>query len=27
MKLANYEFVPSNVEETLKKGFTLKEDE
>jgi elongation factor G len=27
MKLANYEFVPSNVEETLKKGFTLKEDD
>jgi elongation factor G len=27
MKLANYEFVPPNVEEELKKGFTVKEDE
>jgi elongation factor G len=27
MKLANYDFVPPNVEEELKKGFTLKEDD
>jgi elongation factor G len=27
MKLANYDFVPPNVEEELKKGFTLKDEE
>ena len=27
MKLANYDFVPPNIEDELKKGFTLKEDE
>ncbi len=27
MKLANYEFVPPNIEEELKRGFTLKEDD
>ncbi|KAG7355565.1 elongation factor Tu [Nitzschia inconspicua] len=27
MKLANYDFVPPNVEDELKKGFTLKEDD
>lgn len=27
MKLANYDFVPQNVEEELKKGFTLKDEE
>jgi elongation factor G len=27
MKLANYDFVPPNIEEELKKGFTLKDDE
>lgn len=27
MKLANYDFVPPNVEEELKKGFTVKEDD
>ena len=27
MKLANYEFVPPNVEDELKKGFVLKEDD
>jgi len=26
MKLANYDFVPPNIEEELKKGFTLEED-
>jgi elongation factor G len=27
MKLANYDFVPPNIEDELKKGFTLKEDD
>jgi elongation factor G len=27
MKLANYDFVPPNIEEDLKKGFTMKEDD
>ena len=27
MKLANYDFVPPNIEDELKKGFTLKDDE
>lgn len=27
MKLANYEFVPPNIEDELKRGFTLKEDD
>jgi hypothetical protein len=27
MKLANYDFVPPNVEEELKKGFTQKDDD
>lgn len=27
MKLANYDFVPPNIEEELKRGFTLKEDD
>mgnify|MGYP000700243488 CR=1 FL=1 len=27
MKLANYDFVPPNVEEELKKGFSMKDDE
>jgi elongation factor G len=27
MKLANYDFVPSNVEEELKKGFVLRDEE
>jgi elongation factor G len=27
MKLANYDFVPPNIEEELKKGFSLKDDE
>ncbi len=27
MKLANYDFVPPNIEEDLKKGFVLKEDD
>ena len=27
MKLANYDFVPQNVEEELKKGFVLNEED
>jgi elongation factor G len=27
MKLANYDFVPPNIEEELKKGFSLADDE
>jgi elongation factor G len=27
MKLANYDFVPNAIEDDLKKGFVLKEDD